>query len=161
VNFYNEQFNVVKSVAATFHVESAVAVRESQTAFSEPEIVCSMAYVLSNFGWIPDSIKKLETTGLSLQESMDILENAEVKLSAIRGETGDKDYRKFQAVLKRNPGYSTFMAIRKILDGEDTDPSEDISAGKFHLLKFEPVTLCDLESLFPPTKEFCLTGGYP
>jgi hypothetical protein len=34
VNFYNEHF-VVKSVVATFHVESAVEVRESQTTFSE------------------------------------------------------------------------------------------------------------------------------
>jgi hypothetical protein len=83
VDFYNEHFNVVKSVVATFHTESSVAVRESQTAVSEPEIACSMAYVRSNFGWIPESIKKLETTGLSLQESMGILENAEVKLSAI------------------------------------------------------------------------------
>jgi hypothetical protein len=68
----------VKSVVATFHVESAVAVRESQTAFSEPEIACSMAYVRSNFDWIPDNIKKLETTGLPLQESMGILENSEM-----------------------------------------------------------------------------------
>jgi hypothetical protein len=88
-----------------------------------------MAYICSNFPWTPDSIKKLEATGLSLQESMDILDNAEVKLSAVRGETGEKIYRNFQAVLKRNPGYSTFMAILKILDGEDTDPPEDISPG--------------------------------
>jgi hypothetical protein len=98
---YNKHFNVVKSDVATFHAESAVAVRESQTAFSEPEIACSMAYVRSNFGWIPDSINKLETTGISLQESMCFLENAEVKLSAVRGETGEKDYIKFQAVLKK------------------------------------------------------------
>jgi hypothetical protein len=77
-NFYNKHFNVVKSVVATFHAETAVAVRESQTTFSE-----HMAYVRSNFGWIPHSIKKLETTGLSLQESMDILENAEVKVGAV------------------------------------------------------------------------------
>jgi hypothetical protein len=55
------------------------------------------------------------------------------------------------------------MAVRKILDGEDTDPPEDISIGKFHLLKFAPVTSWDVESsvFFLPTKEFCLTGGYP
>jgi hypothetical protein len=82
VNFYNEHFDVVKSVVATFHAESAVAVRKPQTAFSEPKIACSMAYVHSNFCRIPDSIKKLETTGLSLQESMDILENAEVKVKS-------------------------------------------------------------------------------
>jgi hypothetical protein len=39
VNFYNEHFDVVKSIVATFHAEAAVAARESQTAFSEPEIV--------------------------------------------------------------------------------------------------------------------------
>jgi hypothetical protein len=84
VNFYNKHFDVVKSVVATFHAESAIAGHESQTAFSEREIACSVAYVRSNFGWIPDSIKKLETTGLSVQESMGILENAEVKLNAPR-----------------------------------------------------------------------------
>jgi hypothetical protein len=41
VNFYYEHFDVVKSVVATFHAESAIAVRESQTAFNEPEIACS------------------------------------------------------------------------------------------------------------------------
>jgi hypothetical protein len=53
-----------------------------------------MAYIHSDFGWNPHSIKKLETTGLSLQESMDSLKNAEVKLSAIRGRNGEKIYRK-------------------------------------------------------------------
>jgi hypothetical protein len=152
VNLYNEHFDVVKSVVATFRAESAVAVRESQTAFSEPEIACSMANVRSIFGWIPDSIKKLETTGLSLQESMDILENAEVKLSAVLGETSKKVYRKFQAVLKRNPGYSTFMAVRRIFEGEDTDPPEDISPGEFHILKFVPVTLSGVETSFSAYK---------
>jgi hypothetical protein len=133
-------------------IQSAVAVRKPQTAFREPEIACSTAYVRSNIGWIPDSIKKLETTGLSLQESMGFLENAEVKLSAVRGKIGEKDYRKFQAVSKRNPGYSTFIAVLKILDIEDTDPPEDISPGKFHLLKFVLVTSCDVERSFSAYK---------
>jgi hypothetical protein len=76
------------------------------------------------------------------------LKNAEVKLCAVRGETGEKVYRTFQAILKRNPGSSTFMAIRKILDVEDTDAPEDISPGKFHLLKFAPVTSSDVERSF-------------
>jgi hypothetical protein len=37
----------------------------------------------------------METAGLYLQEPMDILENAEVKLSAVQGETGETVYRKF------------------------------------------------------------------
>jgi hypothetical protein len=144
VNFYREHFNVV-----TFH---AIAVHESQTAFSEPKIACSMAYVRSNFAFIPYSIKKWETTGISLQESMDILENAEVKLNAVQRETGEKVYRKFQAVLKMNPGYSTSMSVHKILDREDTDPPKDISPGKCHLLKFTTVTSCDVERSFSTYK---------
>jgi hypothetical protein len=40
------------------------------------------------------------------------------------------------------------MAVLKILDGEDTDPPEDISPGKFHLIKFALVTSCDVERSF-------------
>jgi hypothetical protein len=61
----------------------------------------------------------LETTGLSPQESMDILATADVKFIAVRGETGGKVCRKLQAAFKRNPGYSTFVAVCKILDGEE------------------------------------------
>jgi hypothetical protein len=58
---------------------------------------------------------------------MGILANAEVKLIAVRGETDGKVCRKYQAALKRNPGYSTFVAVCNILDGEDTDPPEVVS----------------------------------
>jgi hypothetical protein len=48
------------------------------------------------------------------------------------------------------------MAMRKILNRDETDPPEDISPGKFNLIKFAHVTSCDVERSFPPTKEFCL-----
>jgi hypothetical protein len=44
------------------------------------------------------------------------------------------------------------MAISKILDREDIDPPEDISRGKFHLLKFVPVIPCDVERSFSAFK---------
>jgi hypothetical protein len=44
------------------------------------------------------------------------------------------------------------MAIRKILDREDTDPPEDISPGKFHLPKFALMTSCNMERPFSAHK---------
>jgi hypothetical protein len=41
VNFYSERFETVKSIVAKFPSESAVLVRESQRAFSDPEVVRS------------------------------------------------------------------------------------------------------------------------
>jgi hypothetical protein len=44
------------------------------------------------------------------------------------------------------------MAICKILDREDTDPREHICPGKFHLLKFASMTLCNVERSFSAYK---------
>jgi hypothetical protein len=44
------------------------------------------------------------------------------------------------------------MAICKILDAEDTDPPEEISPGKFNLLKFAAMTSCDVERSFSTNK---------
>ncbi|KAJ4451509.1 hypothetical protein ANN_02973 [Periplaneta americana] len=93
----------VKSILEMFSSQSALSVHEAQAAFREPNMKCSLAYITSNFGWIPEKIKKLESSGLSLQESMDILEDVKQKLSTVKGEVGINVSRKFQAVIDRNP----------------------------------------------------------
>jgi hypothetical protein len=86
-------------------------VRESDSAFSDPKVACSIAYIRSKFGWLPESIKRLVTQGLPLQESSDIMKNASEKLSAVKGEAGESVSIKLYAVLKRNPGFSTFTSV--------------------------------------------------
>jgi hypothetical protein len=44
---------------------------------------------------------------------MDILESSEVKLSAVKGENVGKVDRKFQVVLKRNPGFALLWQYTK------------------------------------------------
>jgi hypothetical protein len=57
VNFCSDQFETVKSVVAKFPSESAVSERESQNAFCEPEVACSIAYIRSNFTWLLENIR--------------------------------------------------------------------------------------------------------
>jgi hypothetical protein len=59
----------------------AISVRELDSAFSNPKVACSVAYNRSNFGWLSESIKRLESQGLLLQDSMDIIKNSNEKLS--------------------------------------------------------------------------------
>jgi hypothetical protein len=61
VNLYREQFEIVKLIVAKFPSEPAVSMHESQSALSDPKVACSIAYIRSNFGWLPESIKRLET----------------------------------------------------------------------------------------------------
>jgi hypothetical protein len=54
---------------------------------------------------------------------------------------------KLQAVLKRNPGFSTFTSVCQALSGDDVDPPE-----KIPFLKYAPVTSCDVERCFSARK---------
>jgi hypothetical protein len=152
LNFYSENFETVKSIVTKFPSESVVSVRESQSAFSDPEVACSIAYIRSNFGLLPENIKRLETQGLPLQESMDIMKSASEKHSVVEGEAGESVSTKLQAVLKRNPGFSTFSSVCQVLNGEDLDSHEDIAPEKISLLKYAPVTSCDVERSFSAYK---------
>jgi hypothetical protein len=105
IYFHSEHLETVKSIVGKFPPESAVSVRESQGAFSDPKVACSIACIRSNFGWLPENVKHLETQGLPLQESMDIMKNASEKLSDVKGEAGESVSTKVQVVLKRNPGF--------------------------------------------------------
>jgi hypothetical protein len=40
------------------------------------EVTCSVAYIRENFGWLPEGIKRLETRGLAVEESVDMMKNA-------------------------------------------------------------------------------------
>jgi hypothetical protein len=87
----------VKSIVTKFPPESAVSVCESQSAFSYRKVACSIAYIRSNFGWLLESIKRLENQGLPLQEPMDIMKNASEKLNVVKGVAGESVYIKLKA----------------------------------------------------------------
>lgn len=153
VSFYSEHFHGVKSVIDSFPPESAVSVREAQTAFNEPKIECALACIQNNFTFIATSIKKLETVGLTLQVALGVIEECKATLSDVRGDIGQKVVNKLEAVLARNPGYKTFVNVCKILGGEEVEnPPANISPGKYHLLKFAPATSCDVERSFSAYK---------
>jgi hypothetical protein len=56
VNFYSEHSETAKSIVAKFPSESAVLLCESQSTFSDPEVACSISYILRHFDWLPECI---------------------------------------------------------------------------------------------------------
>jgi hypothetical protein len=115
VNFYSEQFETVKSIVARFPSQSVVLMRKSQSAFRDPKVACSTAYIRSNFGWLPDSTKRLGTQRFPTQESMDIMKNGSEELKAVDKEADESACTNLQVVLKRNPGFSTFISVWYLL----------------------------------------------
>jgi hypothetical protein len=62
-------------------------------------------------------------------------------------------------VLKRNPGFFTFTSVCQVLNADDVDPPEDIAPEKIPLLKYTPVTSCDVERSFSAYKHILLIKG--
>jgi hypothetical protein len=76
------------------------------------------------------------------------------QLIVVKGEAGESVSTKLQAVLKRNPGFSTFTSVCQVLNGDDVDPTEDTFPEKVPLLKYAPVTSFDVERSFTAYKHF-------
>jgi hypothetical protein len=129
-------------------------VLESQNAFSDPKVACSIAYIRSKFGWRLESVKRLETQEIPLQESMDTIKNASEKLSAVKEDVGVSVSTKLQAMLKGNPGFSTITSACQVCNGDDVDPAEDIAPEEIPFLKYAPVTSSDVERLFSAKNTF-------
>jgi hypothetical protein len=91
-------------------------VRESQSSFSDPKEACSIAYIRSDF-WLQESIKRLETQGLLLQNSMDIIKNANEELNVVKEEAGENVSIKLQAVLKETLDYLHLsVSVRYVME---------------------------------------------
>jgi hypothetical protein len=70
----------------------------------------------------------------------------------VKREAGESASSEFKAVLNRNSGFSIFTSVCQVLNGHDVDSHEDITAEKIPLLKYAPVTSCDVERFFSAYK---------
>uniref|UniRef100_A0A915D4N7 Uncharacterized protein n=1 Tax=Ditylenchus dipsaci TaxID=166011 RepID=A0A915D4N7_9BILA len=68
----------------------AISVKIAQTIFNSSEVVQKLAYIQSNFSFIPTAIKKLETQGLSLNQSFETLDAVKTIVEAAPGEIGQR-----------------------------------------------------------------------
>jgi hypothetical protein len=73
------------------------------------------------------------------------MKNASEKLSAVKREVGERVSTKLQVGLKRNARFSTFNIFCQVLTEDDVDVPEGIASEKIPLLKYSPVTSCDVE----------------
>lgn len=104
--------------------------------------------IQSNFTSIISATVKLETKGLSLNDSIGIIESVHSSLNALRR----KEFvRKLNAVLKRNPGYATLVQIRDVLsEGKNTNDDfvKSLDPKELALYKYCPTSTADVERSF-------------
>ncbi|KAE9538874.1 hypothetical protein AGLY_005456 [Aphis glycines] len=151
VKYYCTHFNDLKSIIEEFEEESE-CVRAAKRLFKIPPIQSNLVYIVSNFGFLPDTITKLETRGVLLSKSVDIVNNIQIKLEECNGEIAKLILDKFNKVISKNQGWENIKKINQVLIGETTS-DDDLSSSNFNLdnylsMKYAPITSVNVERSF-------------
>lgn len=146
--YYCEHFSEVKSIVDSFDQTNAESIAESQKKFADRTVQSDLAFIKSNFSSIPTSIVKLETKGLAINESIEIVELVRANLDSL---SQDKFGKKLDAVLARNPGYKQIVEISKLIH-QNAQPTDlyvqSLSPNELTMFKYAPLTSSDVERSF-------------
>lgn len=150
--YYCDNFSAVKSVVDTFDSEDAEAIGLAKQAFAHERIETDLAYIKCNFASLVAATVKLETQGLPLNESIDIIESVKNNLNNL----ARKEFnQKLTKVLKRNRGYNKIVEINNVLN-KNIQPTEayvkKLTPKEIVLFKFAPTTSADVERSFSEYK---------
>jgi len=80
-----------------------------------------LIYIKSNFSSLTTSITKLQTEGVSLADSIEIIDNVSVAMKCLTGTTGKNICIEMENVLKKNVGLAMLKKIKNILNDELID----------------------------------------
>lgn len=111
----------------------------------------NLVFIHANYGYLPDTIEKLETQGLLLATSIEIVRNVCEKLSSVSGITGKLINDKFKNVLDKNKGFEVLQEVSNILSGDKIGANklpEDLSIQESIYFKYAPITSVDVERSF-------------
>jgi hypothetical protein len=153
VEYYKDNLEKVRVVLNNLDTEEAASISIAQEFVNNERIKQQLIYIFTNFYCIKSAITGLESNKLSLNEALLEVEKVKDNLDKANGSIGEKVKEKFNAVLKKNPGFKTISIINKILKGEELSMDEiqiqeKYEAQEIASFKFAPITSCDVERSF-------------
>lgn len=145
--FYADHFDAIKTVVSELTDSNCAALQECKELLTSFELSQNLSFIKGNYGFVPDSILKLETQGMSLLESIGLINDFEASCKNVTGKIGTVVLKKFRNVIDKNSGYSVLQNVAKILEGEVVT-NFDLSPQIIVNLKNAPITSVDVERSF-------------
>lgn len=108
--------------------------------------------ITTHFAYIPASIKTLETHGLALNASIQVMKKIRLMNSSLPKLFPSKLKEKFENVLKNNPGFEPLCQIDNFINGAGEILPGTISSRIAPEFKFCPATSVDVERSFSAYK---------
>jgi Protein of unknown function (DUF 659) len=153
--YYSEHYVLIKQVVMELNREDAISIGKVQDLMADRNLECNLAYIKSNFGTLPETIIRLELSGRTLADSIQIVTEFQNKIQEIKNERGKIVQLKLKNVLEKNTGFNTICNISKILEGTElsiTSLPDDLSFDDMAFMRYAPITSVDVERSFSAFK---------
>lgn len=143
--------------------DDAVSVKAAKKNLAKKRSRADLTYVKSNFGPLLRSVRKLETVGTPLVESLRAVDDVRTRLRTVRDGPGSGAYEKLENFLNENVGMETLRRISTMMHGGDTIDvnglPEDLTANDLDFYEYAPIAAVDVERSFPGHKSFLADHG--
>ena len=151
--YYAEHLLDIARVLEQLDEEDAASIRHANGLIQNENLKRQLAFINTNYSFLPLTIAQLEEQGLCIENSLKLLEDAEARISSVGGDSGAAIFEKFKFVFGKNTGLKTMRGISKVLQGEDlTSEEESLFAGfepmDYAVFKYATITSCDVERSF-------------
>lgn len=147
VSYYAENYEKIVNIFHSFDEEDSAAVKTAKELLERGNLKTDLVFLAANYGFFSKSIKKLETNGLELAAYIDIVNDAEIKVSSIDCKIGRKIKTKMSNVLEKNRGFKTLKEISSCLSGQNSTVNE-YTVSEIIAFKFAPITSVEVERSF-------------
>lgn len=150
VNYYAINFEKIVQVFDALDDEEAASIKTSKSLLRDSTIKTDLIFIASNYGFLEASIKKLETSGLSLTVQIEIVTRATEAINIVNGEAANIIKKKVANIIMKNSGFAVLKAISACLTekSSDTENIGNYSIKEILAFKFAPITSVDVERSF-------------
>jgi hypothetical protein len=145
--YYADNFEGFKEVVLDFSESTSQSIKDCQTVLKNQEIKQNLAFLKANYKFVSTTIKKLESTGLTLVEAVEIINNFQIAVSRVPGRVGKIVTTKLNEVLSKNTGYKVLENISNIFKGDIVENFE-VEVSLVAKFKYAPLTSVDVERSF-------------
>lgn len=151
VQYYANNFEKIVRIFDSLDEEEAAAITLSRNLLRDKKIKTDLIFISSNYGFLTESIRKLEKTNISLDVQLDVINKAAEIINAVSdSEISKKIKTKIASVIGKNEGFATLKLISASLSGI---ASNDILNEKYTIkeilaFKFAPISSVDVERSF-------------
>lgn len=146
--YYDRYFDAVHDMVNRLKDSDAAAIPKAKSLLDNPKLAHQLKWLANNLGFLPLIIKQMEEEGLTVQESIGLLDEAREKVFNLEVQTeleakwAERLKAKFESVVDKNPDIGVIRGmVQRAKSGEKL--SDHLA-----LLKYCPVTSVDCERSF-------------